>query len=81
MNDFMSWEILLTYGGCVMATILLTEWLKHVVTKVDAQIISAAIALVILVIGALVTSLSTPLPLVEQSSKILNFAKCLQVFT
>ena len=55
MNDFMSWEVLLTYGGCVMATILLTEWLKHVVPKVDAQIISAVVALLILVVGHVAT--------------------------
>lgn len=55
MNDFMTWATLLTYGGCVAATILVTEWLKHVVPKVDAQIISAVVALLILVIGHVAT--------------------------
>lgn len=55
MNEFMSWTTLLTYGGCVAATILVTEWLKHVMPKVDAQIISAIVALLILVIGHVAT--------------------------
>lgn len=55
MNDFMTWATLLTYGGCVAATILVTEWLKHVVPKLDAQIISAVVALLILVIGHVAT--------------------------
>lgn len=55
MNEFMSWTTLLTYGGCVAATILVTEWLKHVMQKIDAQIISAVVALLILVIGHVAT--------------------------
>lgn len=55
MNEFMSWTTLLTYGGCVAATILVTEWLKHVMPKLDAQIISAVVALLILVIGHVAT--------------------------
>lgn len=55
MNEFMSWSTLLTYGGCVAATILVTEWLKHVAPKIDAQIISAVVALLILVIGHVAT--------------------------
>ena len=55
MNDFMTWTTLLTYGGYVAATILVTEWLKHIVPKVDAQIISAAVALLILFVGHVAT--------------------------
>ena len=51
MNDFMTWTTLLTYGGCVVAAIWVTEWQKHVVSREDAQIISAVVALLILVIG------------------------------
>ena len=59
MNDFMTWTTLLTYGGCVAATIIVTEWLKHVVPKVDAQIISAVVALLILVVGHVATGTFT----------------------
>ena len=51
----MTWTTLLTYGGCVAATILVTEWLKHVVQKIDAQIISAIVALLILIVGHVAT--------------------------
>ncbi len=55
MNEFMSWEMLLTYGGCVAATVLVTEWLKKLMPKIAAQLISFAVALLILVVGHLAT--------------------------
>ena len=55
MNEFMTWEMLLTYGGCVAATVLVTEWLKHVIPKLAAQIISFFVALLILVVGHVAT--------------------------
>ena len=56
MNEFMTWEMLLTYGGCVAATVLVTEWLKKLMPKIAAQLISFAVALLILVVGHLATS-------------------------
>lgn len=55
MNEFMTWEMLLTYGGCVAATVLVTEWLKKLLPKFAAQIISFLVALLILVVGHLAT--------------------------
>ena len=53
MNEFMIWEVLLTYGGCVAATVLVTEWLKKLLPKLAAQLISFVIALLIMFIGNL----------------------------
>lgn len=53
MENFLTWDILLSYGGCVAGTILVTEWLKKVFTKIPTQIVSFVVALVILVVGHL----------------------------
>ena len=55
MENFLSWEVLLTYSGCVAGTILVTEWLKKVFTKVPTQVVSFVIAVIILVIGHIAT--------------------------
>lgn len=60
MDTFLTWDVLLTYGGCVMGTVLLTEGLKKVFTKINAQIISFVIALAILLIGHLATGTFVP---------------------
>lgn len=54
MNEFMAWETLLTFAGCVAGTALVTEWLKRII-KIEPQIISAVVALLILVIGHIAT--------------------------
>ena len=53
MENFLTWDILLSYGGCVAGTILVTEWLKKVFAKIPTQIVSFVVALVILVVGHL----------------------------
>ena len=50
----MAWETLLTFAGCVAGTALVTEWLKRII-KIEPQIISAVVALLILVIGHIAT--------------------------
>jgi len=54
MENFMTWESLLTYGGCVAATILLTEFVKKLAPTVIAQLVSFLFAAAILVCGNLV---------------------------
>ena len=54
MSEFMAWETLLTFAGCVAGTALVTEWLKKL-TKIEPQIISAIVALLILVVGHIAT--------------------------
>ncbi len=54
MNEFMAWETLLTFAGCVAGTALVTEWLKRII-KIEPQIISSVVALLILVIGHIAT--------------------------
>ena len=55
MENFLNWDVLLTFGGCVAGTVLLTEWLKKVFSKIPAQVVSFAIAFAILFIGRLAT--------------------------
>lgn len=54
IDNFFTWELLATFAGCVAATGVVTELLKRFIKKIDPQIISFVIALVILVVGQLV---------------------------
>lgn len=56
MENFLNWDILLTFSGCVAATVLLTEWLKKMFAKLPAQLVSFIVATLILVVGHLATS-------------------------
>jgi hypothetical protein len=60
MENFLTWDILLTFGGCVAATVLLTEWLKKMFAKLPAQLVSFIVATLILVVGHLATSTFVP---------------------
>lgn len=51
MDNFLTWDVLLTYSGCIAGTVLLTEWLKNVFSKIPTQIVSFVIAAVILFVG------------------------------
>ena len=52
MDSFVTWESLLSYGGCVAGTILVTEFIKKLFgEKVPAQLVSFLIAAVILFVG------------------------------
>ena len=56
MDSFVTWETLLTFGGCVAGTILVTEFVKKLFgEKVPAQLVSFLIAAVILFVGHLAT--------------------------
>ena len=61
MNDFFTWEILLSYGGCMLGTTLITQFVKNfkLLKEIDNQIISFVIALVIMIIGAVATGTFT----------------------
>lgn len=51
LDNFLTWDVLLTYGGCIAGTVLLTEWLKKMFSKIPAQLVSFVIAALILFIG------------------------------
>ena len=55
MDTFFTWEYLASFAGCVLATGILTEFLKKALHGVSAQVISYVIALVILVVSQLAT--------------------------
>lgn len=56
MDTFVTWETLLTFGGCVAGTILVTEFIKKLFgERVPAQLVSFLIAGVILFVGHLAT--------------------------
>lgn len=61
MNDFFTWEMLLSYGGCTLGTTLLTQFVKNFgfLKNIENQIISFIIALMIMVVGAFATGTFT----------------------
>lgn len=56
MDHFLSWDVLLTFSGCVAGTILLTEFIKMLWPGVFPQLCSFIVAVLILVVGHLATS-------------------------
>lgn len=59
MDTFFTWDYLLTFAGCVLATGLLTQGLKKLTGKIPEQIVSYVVALAILVVGQLATNKMT----------------------
>lgn len=57
MNEFLTWDYLLSFAGCVTGTALITQFLKNVsfIQKIGAQFISYIIAMVILVVAQIAT--------------------------
>lgn len=53
MENFLSWDVLLTFSGCVAGTILLTEFIKMLWPGVFPQLCSFIVAALILVVGHL----------------------------
>lgn len=51
MENFLTWEMLLTYSGCVAGTVLLTEFMKKLFPKLMPQLVSFVLAAVILSCG------------------------------
>ena len=50
-ENFLTWETLLTYAGCVSGTVVVTEWVKKMLPKLNSQIVSFVTALTILLVG------------------------------
>lgn len=53
MNEFFSWELILTYAGAVTVTAILTQFWKGVFKKINTQIVSYLIALILLLMATL----------------------------
>lgn len=49
MNEFLTWDMLGTFAGCLGATVVITEFIKKLFPKIHPQIVSFVIALVILI--------------------------------
>ena len=47
-EEFFSWEVLATYAGATMFTLLVTQLIKGVIDKIPTRIIAYIIALVVL---------------------------------
>lgn len=61
MNEFLTWDYLLTFGGCVLGTGIITQFLKKLkwAEAIGTQVISYIVALVILVIAQAATGTFT----------------------
>lgn len=55
MDTFFTWDYLLTFAGCVLATGLVTQALKQWLKNAPAQLISYVVALLIMTVGQLAT--------------------------
>jgi hypothetical protein len=55
MDNFLTWDVLLTFGGCVAGTALLTEFLKKQFEKINPQLVSFVVAAVLLIVGHIAT--------------------------
>ena len=51
MNEFLTWHILATFGGASIATAIITQFIKEPLQKIPTQLVSYAIALIILVLA------------------------------
>ena len=62
MDNFLTWDYLLTFAGCVVGTCLITELTKKIFKQMSSkvyQIVSYVVALAILVIGQAATGALT----------------------
>lgn len=61
MNEFVTWEFLLSFGGCMAATALLTQFVKKMdfLKNVDTQIISCVVAILVLIVSQIATGTFT----------------------
>ena len=55
MENFLTWDVLLTYAGCVAGTIVVTEFIKKLAPKLIPQLVSFVVAILILGFGHLAT--------------------------
>lgn len=76
MENFLSWDILLTFSGCVAGTVFLTEWVKRLFIKMPTQLTSFLIATLILIVGHVATGtfawIEIPLYLVNAAAVSLS---------
>ena len=56
MENFLTWDVLLSFSGCVAGTVIFTEWLKNIFPKISSQIVSFVIAFLIIITGHIVLS-------------------------
>lgn len=61
MNDFFSWAMLATYSGAVLATGLITQFIKNFngISKLPTQLLSYLVALVLLILATWFTDVLT----------------------
>ena len=61
MNDFFSWAMLATYSGAVLATGLITQFIKNFngISKLHTQLLSYLVAFAILILATLFTDALT----------------------
>lgn len=61
MNDFFSWAMLATYSGAVLATGLITQFMKNFngISKLPTQLLSYLVAFAILILATLFTDALT----------------------
>lgn len=57
MSEFVTWDYMLSFGGCMAATALLTQLVKKFkfLKNVDTQIISCVVAILVLIASQLAT--------------------------
>ena len=61
MNDFFSWTMLATYSGAVLATGLITQFIKNFngISKLPTQLLSYLVAFVVLILATWFTDTLT----------------------
>ena len=61
MNEFVTWSALGTYAGAVMMTALITQFLKQIplLSKINCQLISYIVAVLLLIGSAVFTNTLT----------------------
>lgn len=53
MNEFFTWETLITFSGAAVATGVFTQFLKDIFRKIPTQIVSYFVAMIILALSTL----------------------------
>lgn len=61
MNDFFSWTMLATYSGAVLATGLITQFIKNFngISKLPTQLLSYLVAFIVLILATWFTDALT----------------------
>ena len=59
MDEFFTWAILATFAGASSATAIITQLIKSALSKIPTQILSYAVALIILLLATAATGTAT----------------------